>query len=245
MRIPFWLARQVPVTERRKTFPIIEIFGPVIQGEGAMIGHPTHFVRLGGCDYRCAWCDTIYAVLPDEVRANSVPMTAGQIVERLRELNPRTPWITLSGGNPALHHLDTLIDMLIEAGFGIAVETQGSLYRSWLERCSLVTVSPKPPSSGMSQDLSTLTRFMDLPGINLKVVVFDDADLDFARDVHSRYPDVPLYLQVGNDLEQDDRDSLLAKLNWLSTQTLDDPVLCDAIVLPQLHVLLYGNRRGV
>ncbi len=233
------------MTDRSKTFPIIEIFGPVIQGEGAMIGHQTHFVRLGGCDYRCAWCDTMYAVIPEEVRSNSVPMTAREIVERLQELNPDTPWVTLSGGNPALHHLDTLIDMLTEAGFKAAVETQGSIYRPWLERCSLVTVSPKPPSSGMNQDLSTLTRFLDLPGINLKVVVFDEADLAFARDVHARYPEVPFYLQIGNDLERDDRDSLLEKLDWLSSKALNDPVLSQAIVLPQLHVLLYGNRRGV
>jgi 7-carboxy-7-deazaguanine synthase len=233
------------VTKRGKKFPIIEIFGPVIQGEGAMIGQQTHFVRLGGCDYRCAWCDTLYAVLPEEVRANSVKMSAHEVVNRLRELNPDTPWVTLSGGNPALHELGPLIDGMSEAGFRAAVETQGTIYRKWLEDCSLVTVSPKPPSSGMHQDLATLQRFMNLPGVNLKVVVFDDEDLAFARDVRTRYPDVPLYLQVGNDLEHDDRDSLLRKLDWLSRQALNDPKLCDAIVLPQLHVLMYGNRRGV
>jgi 7-carboxy-7-deazaguanine synthase len=228
-----------------RTFPIIEIFGPVIQGEGAMIGHQTHFIRLGGCDFRCAWCDTLYAVLPDEVRANSVSMTASEIVDRLRELNPYTPWITLSGGNPALHQLDDLVDELNAAGFSVAVETQGTLYKSWLERCSLVTVSPKPPSSTMEQDLETLQRFTGLPGVNFKVVVFDDADLAFARQVHSMYPDVPFYLQVGNDLENDNRDSLLQRLDWLSTAALGDPELNRAIVLPQLHVLMYGNKRGV
>ena len=39
-----------------------EIFGPTIQGEGALIGQPTIFVRTGGCDYRCSWCDTLHAV---------------------------------------------------------------------------------------------------------------------------------------------------------------------------------------
>jgi 7-carboxy-7-deazaguanine synthase len=231
--------------ERTKRYPIIEIFGPVIQGEGAMIGQQTHFVRLGGCDYRCAWCDTMYAVLPEEVRANSSPMTPEQIVERLQDLNPATPWVTLSGGNPALHQLDPLIESLSEAGYKTAVETQGTIYRRWLEQCALVTVSPKPPSSGMNQDLSTLERFTALPGINFKIVVFDEADLDFARDVHRRYPSIPFYLQVGNDLEHDDRDSLLQKLDWLSNKALSDPELSGAVVLPQLHVLLYGNRRGV
>ncbi len=228
-----------------KTFPIIEIFGPVIQGEGAMIGHQTHFVRLGGCDFRCAWCDTLYAVLPEEVRANSVSMSAREVVDRLRELNPDTPWVTLSGGNPALHQLDELIDMMNDAGFSIAVETQGTLYKAWLGRCSLVTVSPKPPSSTMTQNLDQLARFTGLPGVNFKVVVFDDEDLAFARVVHDAYPEIPFYLQVGNDLENDNRDSLLLRLDWLSTAALQDSSLSRAIVLPQLHVLMYGNKRGV
>ncbi|RWD90497.1 MAG: 7-carboxy-7-deazaguanine synthase QueE, partial [Mesorhizobium sp.] len=44
---------------------ISEIFGPTVQGEGPLIGRPTVFVRTGGCDYRCRWCDTLYAVLPE------------------------------------------------------------------------------------------------------------------------------------------------------------------------------------
>ena len=44
---------------------ISEIFGPTIQGEGPLIGRPSIFVRTGGCDYRCNWCDTLYAVLPE------------------------------------------------------------------------------------------------------------------------------------------------------------------------------------
>ena len=41
---------------------ISEIFGPTIQGEGALIGEPTVFVRTAGCDFHCEWCDTLYAV---------------------------------------------------------------------------------------------------------------------------------------------------------------------------------------
>jgi len=230
---------------RVQTWPIIEIFGPVIQGEGAMIGRQTHFVRTGGCDYRCSWCDTLYAVLPEEVRTNSVRMGADEIVTRLMELSTATPWVTLSGGNPALHQLGPLADGLHAAGFKVAVETQGSLYRDWLEGCDLVTISPKPPSSTMTPDLTTLDRFVTLPGANLKVVVFDEADFAFARLVHQRYPGVPFYLQVGNDIGADTAEVLLGKLDWLANRMMADPAMADAVVLPQLHVLLYGNRRGV
>ncbi len=237
---------ETPRVDRRiQTHPIVEIFGPVIQGEGAMIGRQTHFVRLGGCDYRCAWCDTLYAVLPDQVRVNSTRMSDVDVVERLRSLGMTTPWVTLSGGNPALHVLDSLVAALHDVGYRVAVETQGSIYRPWLEACNLVTISPKPPSSGMKTDLRALDRFVGLPGANLKVVVFDDADFAFGRSIHRRYPDVPFYLQVGNEVGADATEALLQKLDWLSRRTLADPEMGEAVVLPQLHVLLYGNRRGV
>jgi 7-carboxy-7-deazaguanine synthase len=238
-------AERTHATPHARTYPVVEVFGPVIQGEGAMVGRQTHFVRLGGCDYRCGWCDTLYAVLPEQVRANSTRMGDAEIVARLRALGRGTPWVTLSGGNPALHALDSLVDALHAAGYRVAVETQGSLYRDWLRACDLVAVSPKPPSSGMAPDLEALDRFVDLPGANLKVVVFDEGDFAFARSIHRRYPGVPFYLQVGNDVGADTRESLLSKLDWLARRTMGDPEMGEAVVLPQLHVLLYGNRRGV
>ncbi len=230
---------------RDRTVPVVEIFGPVLQGEGAMIGHQTLFVRFGYCDYECSWCDTLYAVRPEQVREHATQMTSQEIRERLDALNPHTPWVTLSGGNPAIHDLGTLVTELHTSGRKIAVETQGTVYRGWLAGCEVVTVSPKPPSSGMETNFAQLDRFMRLPSANLKIVVFDDADFDYARDMHERYPEIPLYLQVGNRVGEDTAAALLAKLDWLSHKTLAEPSLRSAVVLPQLHVLLYGNRRGV
>ena len=51
--------------ESSSLISVSEIFGPTIQGEGSLIGTQTIFVRTGGCDYRCSWCDTGYAVLPE------------------------------------------------------------------------------------------------------------------------------------------------------------------------------------
>ena len=48
------------MTAKRKRMPIMEIFGPTIQGEGMVIGRKTMFVRTGGCDYSCAWCDSAF-----------------------------------------------------------------------------------------------------------------------------------------------------------------------------------------
>lgn len=228
-----------------KTFPVVELFGPVLQGEGRMIGTPTLFARFGYCDYRCVWCDTLYAVLPEEVQRTATQMSAADIRERLRALDATVPWVTFSGGNPAMHDLSELVDLLHADGRKIAVETQGTVFRDWLRACDVVTVSPKPPSSAMSTDFAQLDRFASLPNANLKVVVFDDADFAYAREVHLRYPDVPFYMQVGNTVGEDDAQALLAKLDWLGQKVLADAAMQSAIVLPQLHVLLYGNRRGV
>ncbi|MGZ3666971.1 MAG: 7-carboxy-7-deazaguanine synthase QueE [Ktedonobacterales bacterium] len=228
-----------------KSFPVVELFGPVLQGEGRMIGTPTLFARFGYCDFRCAWCDTLYAVLPEEVQRTATQMTTAEIRERLRALDPTVPWVTLSGGNPAMHDLSELVDLLHADGRKIAVETQGTVFREWLRACDVVTVSPKPPSSTMPTDFAQLDHFASLPNANLKVVVFDDDDFAYAREIHLRYPDIPFYMQVGNAVGQDDAPALLAKLDWLGQKVLADAAMQSAIVLPQLHVLLYGNRRGV
>ena len=130
-----------------RTFPIIEIFGPVLQGEGRMIGAQTLFVRTGYCDFRCVWCDTLYAVEPEQVQAGAEWLTVEAIAARLDALSRHTPWVTLSGGNPAIHELAALVARLHADVRKVAVETQGTVYRPWIADCDVVTVSPKPPSS--------------------------------------------------------------------------------------------------
>src|SRR3954451_15031820 len=136
--------------QRTRTFPVIEIFGPTIQGEGAEAGLPTHFVRLGGCDFRCSWCDTMYAVDPVQVRARSRRLDGAHIADAVAAPAGRPQWVTVSGGNPALHEFGDCVALLQERGFRVAAETQGSLWRDWLSALDRLTISPKPPSSGMA-----------------------------------------------------------------------------------------------
>ena len=67
---------------------ISEIFGPTIQGEGAVIGQPTVFVRAGGCDYRCEWCDTLHAV-DTEYRHTWAKMTSDAVMAEIERLSGR------------------------------------------------------------------------------------------------------------------------------------------------------------
>jgi 7-carboxy-7-deazaguanine synthase len=128
-----------------KPILISEIFGPTIQGEGALVGKPTVFVRTGGCDYRCSWCDTLYAVLPEH-RGEWHKMDAEEILQRVQELSGGPILVTLSGGNPALQPLELLLDLGHERGFTFALETQGSIAREWFAKLDYLVLSPKPPS---------------------------------------------------------------------------------------------------
>jgi 7-carboxy-7-deazaguanine synthase len=114
------------------TVSISEIFGPTIQGEGALIGTPTIFVRSGGCDYRCSWCDTAYAVLP-EFSDQWQQMDTQTILNKINQLSHGNPlMITLSGGNPAIQDFSELIHLGQRQGYQFSMETQASIAQPWL-----------------------------------------------------------------------------------------------------------------
>src|ERR1700722_5251891 len=132
------------------TLPVVELFGPTIQGEGPDAGVPAYFVRFGGCDYRCTWGYPMPAVEPSQVRMNAERLTVNDITDRLHALAPGPDLVVLSGGNPALLELGSLVRALQGDGKRVAVETQGSRWRDWLATVDRLVVSPKPPSSGMA-----------------------------------------------------------------------------------------------
>ncbi|MFK7838886.1 MAG: 7-carboxy-7-deazaguanine synthase QueE [Bdellovibrionales bacterium] len=232
------------------TLRISEIFGPTIQGEGALIGQPTVFVRTGGCDYRCTWCDTLYAV-ESKYRHDWKPMTAQSIMDEVKHLSNNNPLtISLSGGNPATQDCSELITLGHQDGYTFALETQGSIKQDWFKDLDTLTLSPKPPSSKMDTNWDILDDCVNATGDNtktaLKIVVFDDIDYAYAQDVAKRYPALPLYLQPGNHETEGapDIDGLNKRLQWLADKVTNDNWF-DAHVLPQLHVLIWGNERGV
>lgn len=235
---------------------VSEIFGPTIQGEGILIGLPTVFVRTGGCDYRCVWCDTLHAV-DSEYRDQWLPMTVEEIWKEVTRLSGGKPLtVSLSGGNPAIQPLGPLIARGREDGYRFALETQGSIAKGWFADLDVLVLSPKPPSSGMETDWRAfddcLQSAAGKPQLALKIVVFDERDYAYARDAAARYPHLPLYLQPGNHTppppDDDDAtvdiDGIIDRMLWLVGKVTEDRWF-EARVLPQLHVLLWGNKRGV
>ncbi|KGR85462.1 7-carboxy-7-deazaguanine synthase QueE [Lysinibacillus odysseyi] len=238
--------------------PVIEIFGPTIQGEGMVVGQKTMFVRTAGCDYSCSWCDSSFT-WDGSGKHLIVQLTAEEIWAELKRLGGNGfSFVTISGGNPALlRHLDALVVLLKENNIKIGVETQGSKWQDWLYDIDELTISPKPPSSGMSTDFSMPTEILGKlrdrnsnQHISLKIVVFNQEDYAYAKQVHLRYPTIPFYLQVGNDdiASMDNTrlvSHLLEKYQALIDQVMMDEELKNVKVLPQLHTLVWGNKRGV
>ncbi|MDQ6421816.1 7-carboxy-7-deazaguanine synthase QueE [Paenibacillus sp. LHD-117] len=241
---------------KARPIPVLEVFGPTVQGEGMVVGRKTMFVRTAGCDYSCSWCDSAFTwdgTGKDDIRL----MSAAEIIEELDRVGGRTfDHVTISGGNPALlPQLSALIDGLHERGIAVALETQGSRWQPWFAEIDDLTLSPKPPSSGMSTDWEALDGIVGRlteagRSFCLKVVVFDDADLDYARSVHARYPGVPFYLQAGNgNLTETEPLRMLPYLveryEWLIGKAMADETFRRVHVLPQLHTWVWGNKKGV
>ncbi|MEY9868832.1 7-carboxy-7-deazaguanine synthase [Peribacillus sp. B2I2] len=238
--------------------PVMEIFGPTIQGEGMVIGQKTMFVRTAGCDYSCAWCDSAFT-WDGTGKEDTVQMTAEEIWDELKRIGGSGfSFVTISGGNPALlKNLNGLVEILHENKMKIGVETQGSRWQDWFLDIDELTISPKPPSSRMNTDFTVLDRIISNLAnrnpenhVSLKVVVFNEEDYQYAKNVHGRYPDIPFYLQVGNDdsTTADDNQlisGLLKKYEELIDKVIADDDLNDVKVLPQLHTYIWGNKRGV
>jgi 7-carboxy-7-deazaguanine synthase len=245
-----------------KKIPVMEVFGPTIQGEGMVIGRKTMFLRTGGCDYSCAWCDSAFTwngkekakmmtateVFMDLMKVGSIPQEEGP---SLRNFNH----VTVSGGNPALirQPMAELIEMLHESGIEVGLETQGSIWQDWMLEIDDLTISPKPPSSTMVTNWEKLDEIDEkltkgLVNYTYKVVVFNDEDFEYAKSVAERYPHVPFYVSVGNDNPYEDGDisgRLLKDLDWLWEKVLNDPECNHWMPLPQLHTLVWANKRGV
>ena len=231
---------------------IAEIFGPTIQGEGSLIGEPTVFVRAGGCDYRCSWCDSLHAV-DSAFRAEWKAMTSEEVWAEVKHLSGDTPLVvSLSGGNPAIQDFSDLITLGKAENYRFACETQGSVAREWFSDLDTLVLSPKPPSSGETVDWALFEDCISVakncPNVVMKIVIFDDVDYAWAKEAASRFPDLPLYLQPGNS--QVDPETPVApedvtdRLLWLVEKATADKWYRPRM-LPQLHVLLWGNKRGV
>ena len=150
-----------------------------IQGESTWAGRPCAFVRLTGCDLRCSWCDTEYAF--HEGHTMAVEEVAAQLLGYGCDL------VEVTGGEPLLQAgVYSLIARLLDTGTTVLVETSGASDVSRLDVRAIKVMDLKCPGSGESarnlwSNLEHLT-----PRDEVKFVIADRADYEWARDVLRR-----------------------------------------------------------
>lgn len=149
---------------------VIEAFRS-IQGEGTRAGVPCAFVRLAGCNLKCAWCDTPHAL------SDGVQTDVADLAERIRAM--RTRQVCITGGEPLLHgDLPDLLARLLDSNHEVQIMTNGSLPLAGLDPRASRVIDIKSPWSGDAVTPSS----HPLPP--LPPVGFDPANLDAltARD---------------------------------------------------------------
>ncbi len=209
---------------------ICEIYKGII-GEGGLAGYPAVIVRTSGCNLRCKWCDTKYAYHEGE------EMKLEDILEEIKKLQAN--FVLLTGGEPLIQpDVCAFSNLVVTEGFGLIVETNGSMDISILPEDCIRIVDIKPPGSGMSEhilwDNINHLRAYD----EVKFVIADKADYLWARKKAMEYK---LFERVSSIF-------LSPAYSILKGQQLAEWLIDD--VLPfrlniQLHKILWGEKRGV
>lgn len=230
--------------------PISETFYS-IQGEGVLVGVPSFFIRVSGCNLRCGWCDTPYASWTPQGERTAV----GELVKAAVGSGARH--VVLTGGEPMLFAaLEPLAAGLRAAGLHITVETAGTIDRA--VACDLLSLSPKLANSAPAVgdprdpggawrarhearrlDLATLQALLDrFPTRQLKFVVRDTGDLSeidaLLAGLHGWDGGEVLLMPEGVRMPTPEESA------WLVAVCKERAWRYS----PRLHLALFGNRRG-
>lgn len=161
------------------TFPVMEHFY-TLQGEGLFTGNAAYFIRLGGCDVGCVWCD-----VKESWDADAHPKYGvHEMVKWVTDAQAKI--VVITGGEPAMYNLSLLCDDLKSKGIRVHIETSGSHILNgdfdW------VTLSPKKFKAPISESLAKANE--------LKVVVYNKSDFKWAEEYAAQVSDeCKLYLQ--------------------------------------------------
>ncbi len=218
--------------------PIIEIFCS-IQGEGSLTGTPQIFCRVSGCNLGCIDCDT----KESWKRNDKLKITVREVIEKIKSFNCKS--VCLTGGEITLYpyNIGFISAYLKSEGYYVNVQTNGIKFgQSIFDVVDKVCMDIKVASN--KSFIGKLRPNID----EIKVLVGNKKDLRYARMIHkiAYKNNIKTILQVRNDVGNDNYKDLVEKYEWLSNEILNDTYKWNNIkVLPQLHVLIWGNSKGV
>jgi 7-carboxy-7-deazaguanine synthase len=202
-----------------------------IQGESSYAGLPCTFIRLTGCNLRCVYCDTTYAYADGSERSED------EIMGIVRDSGVKL--VEITGGEPLLQEdVYPLIERLLDSGYTVLVETNGSMNIRKIDGRAVLILDIKTPGSGMSgeMDFSNLTHLKQSDEI--KFVLTGRADYEWAKEIMSKYA-----------LGEKCHVLLSPAFGNLSPQQLAGWILEDRIDVRlnlQLHAYIFGpGKKGV
>ena len=162
-------------------FIVAELFSS-IQGESSYAGRPCFFIRLAGCNLSCSYCDTEYA-------QNSNSGTKYSLTELLDKAEKSgISLMEITGGEPLLHSgVKILCQQLLESGFEVLLETNGSLPIAQIPEKVVKIIDCKCPSSGESENMN-FTNFAILSKTDeIKFVITDKKDYEYAKNIIKKF----------------------------------------------------------
>jgi 7-carboxy-7-deazaguanine synthase len=170
---------RVQDVDTTSVLPVMEFFY-TIQGEGFYSGRAAYFVRLAGCDVGCVWCD-----VKESWNLNEHPLLSIDFIEK-EVLESGTNFVVITGGEPAMYDLTTLITRLKSHSIEIAIETSGTY--SLLGEIDWYCFSPKKFKEPIEEAFTKANE--------LKVIISHPSDFEWAENQVFKLPaDCKLYLQ--------------------------------------------------
>lgn len=224
---------------------IIEIFES-IQGEGTLIGIPCIFIRTAGCNFSCPGCDSKYSWV------EGTEMSIDEIITKVEKYNSKN--IIITGGEPTVSdendEVYNLCYRLQNNHYIVSIQTNGSKWTAVFSIVDHILMDMKPIFMGEDGKIhNSNTNFISRLNSEdeIKVLVGDVTDLPHAKYVNKIAAEygITTIIQVKNDYQDDDREDLIKKYKWLVEAHQIDPFIEPVRILPQLHVLIWGNQRGV
>lgn len=207
---------------------ISEIFFS-LQGESTLAGTPCVFVRLAGCDLRCSWCDTGYAF------SGGTRMTLAEILRGVEQYRVRL--VEITGGEPLMQENSLkLMERLLDAGYRVMLETGGHRSISPVDRRVKIIYDIKCPGSGMSGKNLWENLFLLKPEDEIKFVLSDREDYDWAADIVRQYSLATSHTVLFSPVAE-----------ALSPRELAEWILGDRLPVRlqvQLHRVVWGGERG-
>lgn len=163
----------------KNMLPVMEAFY-TLQGEGHYSGHAAYFIRLGGCDVGCVWCDVKESWDAEVHPKYSVEKIVNQASEFPKSI------AVITGGEPLMYNLDELTQALKSAGFRTNIETSGA--HPFTGNWDWVCFSPKKFKEPLPEIYTKANE--------LKIIIFNKSDFEFAEKYATLVnPECNLFLQ--------------------------------------------------